>query len=106
MDQLQQPKRLSDVLSLEHDERLNRQESDRSNRPACDHKITHASTAITQVTTSQNRMENSRPSPMGGRLREGERRTDIEPEPITLLPDELKVNTSIPVQESCNIGRF
>ena len=35
-----------------------------------------------------------------------ETRPDIKPVAIFRLPDELEVNTSIAVQESCNIGRL
>jgi hypothetical protein len=45
------------------------------------------------------------PVPCGGALRQRQARSDIEPEAILPLPDELEVDASVSVQESREVGR-
>jgi hypothetical protein len=70
-----------------------------------DHKITHAGTAVADVTAANQRLKLLQALSIGGRLRQRQARSDIESEAIPLLSDELEVDTSISVQESREVGR-
>ena len=65
-----------------------------------DDQVAHAGAAITQVATADHALEMLQPVPCGGALRQRQTRSDVEPEAILPLPDELEVDASVSVQES------
>src|ERR1035441_7919911 len=75
-------------------------------RPTCNYQVTHARATISQVTRPDQRLDVLQTCSSRSALRKRNTRSDVKPEPIFLLPDELEVNTSVTVQESCNIGRI
>jgi hypothetical protein len=71
--------------------------------PTGDDKITHAGTAIAHVTTPEQVVEDFQTVPGACRLGERDTGPDIATEPVFLLSDELEVNTSVAIQEPCDV---
>ena len=101
----QQPQGSPYVFSLEDHVRFHRPEELDKQRPAGDDQVAHAGAAISQVPSAEHALEVLQPVAGGSALREREARSDVEPEAILPLPDELEVDTSVSVQESREVGR-
>ena len=71
-----------------------------------DDQIAHASAAVSQVTAPDPSLELLQPEPSLGRLRETRASPDVEPELVLALTNELKVNTSVAIEKSCDVGRL
>ena len=69
-------------------------------------KVTHPRAAVTQIPSTDESSDVFQPGSSSGGLRERDTRSDVDPESILLLPDELEVNASVAVQKSCNVGRL
>ena len=95
------------MLSFEDHERLHGGEQLEKQGPARDHEITRAGPPVPQVAaTTHHDLDLLQPEAGRRALRERDARSDVIPEPILLLPDGLEVNTSVAVEESCDIGRI
>src|SRR5438445_981850 len=94
------------MLAFENHVGLHRPQNFRHQRPACDHQITHAGPPVTQISSADDAPKMLE-APSGGRaLREGDTRSDIEPELVFLLPHQLEVDAAIPVQEAGQVSRL
>src|SRR5205807_4414598 len=88
---------------LEHHVRLDLAEQPRDERPTRDHEIAHTRSSIAHIATADEQLENLQTCSICRALCQRDRSTDVEPVPVFLLPDELEVNTPVPVEESCDI---
>ena len=101
----QQPQRPPYMLLLEDHVRFHRLERLDEQRPAGDDQVAHAGAAIAQIAAADHALEVLQPVAGGGALRQRQARSDIEPEAILPLPDELEVDASVSVQEPREVGR-
>ena len=93
------------MATLEDHVRFDLSEDRDQYRPAGDHQITHAGSSVSQIPGPEDRADPLEPLSGLSALGEREARSDVVPEAILLLPDELEVDASISVQESRQVGR-
>ena len=94
------------MLSLENTERLDLLEDLLQKGATRNHEVTHPRTPISQIASADQSLDVLQARSSRRTLRERDTRSDVVPELVLLLSDELEVNASISVEESRNIGRF
>src|SRR5437868_10847317 len=92
------------MLAFEDDERLDLGEDLLEYRPARDHEITHTGASVADVTGIDHPLDVLQTRSCRCALRKRHTCSDVEPELVLPLPDELEMNTSISVEESCEIA--
>ena len=94
------------MLPLENRVRLDHLHQILKERSGSDDQIAHASAAIPQVAAAYPGLELLQPEPGLGCLRRTCVGSDVKPEPVLTLTNELKVNTSVAIEKSCDVGRL
>ena len=93
------------MLSLEDHVRGDCVKQIRDEGAAGNDQVAHPRATVSQVPATYQGSEMLQALSGGRALREGDRCPDVETEPVLLLPDKLEVDTSITVQESCDVRR-